>query len=127
MIIRSKKNMMKYFLVLLYLVLTTLGVILMKKGGNPGAFSLDNSTLKFGISIVSALGLICYICSFLLYTKIIVMFDLSYIVPICTGIVQILTLIFAVVIFKESFSWNTITGASAIILGLILMNIKIGK
>ena len=43
---------------------------------------------------ISALGFICYIISFLLYTRIVMMFqNLSYITPICTGIVQILVLI----------------------------------
>ena len=121
------KSMMKIILVIMYLILTTMGVILMKKGGNPGSMAVEESTLKFGISIISAIGLLCYICSFLLYTRIVVMFDLSYIVPICTGIVQILTLVSAAVIFKEEFHWNSVLGASAIIIGLILMNIKMQK
>lgn len=121
------KSMMKIILVIVYLILTTLGVVLMKKGGNPGSLALEESTLKFGISIVSAIGLLCYICSFLLYTRIVVMFDLSYIVPICTGIVQILTLIAAAIVFKEQFHWNNVLGASAVIIGLILMNIKFQK
>ena len=119
--------MIKIILVVVYLILTTLGVVLMKKGGNPGSLAIEESTLNFGISIISAIGLLCYICSFLLYTRIVVMFDLSYIVPICTGIVQILTLVAAAIVFKEQFHWNNLLGASAVIIGLILMNIKLPK
>jgi drug/metabolite transporter (DMT)-like permease len=54
----------------------------------------------------------------------VVMFDLSYITPLCTGIVQILTLIASKIIFKENISIQGIIGASIIIIGLLIMNWK---
>ncbi|MEG2646061.1 MAG: hypothetical protein RSA08_03410 [Clostridia bacterium] len=118
---------MKFIMVGIYIVLTLSGLVLMKLGGNPGALSFKNSDLMFSINWVSAIGFICYICSFLLFTRIVVKFDLSYILPIVTGIIQILTLIFAAIIFKEKFTIQSIIGAALVILGIIVMNFKSGK
>jgi len=115
---------MKVFLIIIYLVLTVSGVTLMKLGGNPGTLSIKDNTFSFGMSLTSLAGFVCYIGSFLLFTRMVVIFDLSYIMPLCTGIVQILTLIIAFWVFNEKFTWHTIVGASAIIIGIVLMNMK---
>lgn len=97
----------------------------MKFGGNPGSFSMADGNINFGISPISLIGFICYICSFLLFTRIVVLFDLSYIMPLTTGIVQVLTLVASKVIFKENFSTQGIIGASIVIIGILIMNIKL--
>jgi multidrug transporter EmrE-like cation transporter len=74
------------------------------------------------MSPISAVGFLCYLCSFLLFTKIVVMFDLSYIMPIVTGVVQIATLFVANIFFKEKISKKSIFGASLIIIGIFIMN-----
>lgn len=118
-----RKDMMKVLLVIVYLILTISGLVLMKKGGNTGTIAVQNKEMTFGISIISALGLVCYVCSFLLYTKIVLMFNLSYITPICTGIVQVAVLIISHFTFNEHLSALNIIGASTVILGIILMNL----
>ena len=118
---------MKIILVIIYIILTLSGLILMKKGGNPGSFSMKDGNILFGMNVVSLIGFICYICSFFLFTRIVVMFDLSYIMPICTGIVQVLTLVASYMIFKEEISKQGIIGASLVIIGIIVMNLKINK
>lgn len=117
---------MKIVLIIIYLLLSMSGLIFMKLGGNTGSFSTINGDINFAINKISLLGFICYIGSFLLYTKMVVIFDLSYITPICTGIVQVLTLIASKVIFKENITTQGILGASIIIIGLIIMNMKRG-
>ena len=52
------------------------------------------------------------------------MFDLSYIMPIVTGVIQILTLVLAKFVFKEKISKLSIIGASLVIVGILLMNLK---
>lgn len=116
--------MMKFLLVGIYIVLTLLGLILMKKGGNPGSLSVNNGEINLGMSLISMVGFICYILSFFLFTRIVVMFDLSYIMPICTGIVQVLTLVASYFVFKEQISKQGIIGASLVIIGIIIMNFK---
>ncbi|MCX8075005.1 MAG: hypothetical protein N2749_05415 [Clostridia bacterium] len=118
---------MRYALVIIYLILTISGLIFMKLGGNPGTIGLKNSTISMDMSLVSGLGFICYIASFLLFTRIVIMFDLSYIFPICAGVVQVATLIASYYVFKEKISMYGILGASLIIIGIIIMNIKVNN
>ena len=115
---------MKFVLVIAYLILTVLGLVFMKLGGNPGSLAIKEGTITLGMSLVSGVGFICYLCSFLLFTRIVVMFDLSYIFPICTGIVQILTLVASALVFKENISMQSAIGAGIIIIGIIIMNLK---
>lgn len=117
---------MQFIIIGIYLLLTMSGLILMKLGGNTGSFAIENGDINFGISPVSLIGFICYIGSFFIYTRMVVMFDLSYITPLCTGIVQILTLIASKIIFKENITIQGIAGASIIIIGLLIMNWKRG-
>lgn len=115
---------MQYLLIIVYLILTISGLILMKKGGNPGSLAVENGNMNFGISLISLAGFVCYLGSFLLFTRLVVMFDLSYIMPLCTGIVQILTLVASKVVFKENITTLGIIGASLVIVGIIVMNWK---
>lgn len=115
---------MQYVLIVVYLILTVAGLVFMKLGGNPGSLAVKDGTITLGMSVVSGIGFICYLCSFLLFTRIVVMFDLSYIYPIVTGIVQILTLVASAVVFKENMSMQSIIGAIIIIAGIIIMNFK---
>ncbi len=123
---KGRNSIMKIVLVIIYLVLTISGLILMKKGGNSGTLAIENGNANFAISLVSFAGLFCYLFSFLLFTKIVIMFDLSYIMPICTGIVQVITLIASKVVFKEEISVYGIIGASLVIIGIVVMNWKHG-
>ena len=115
---------MKYILVPIYIVLTISGLVFMKLGGNPGTISFRDGSFAFSMSTVSAIGFICYICSFLLFTRIVVLFDLSFIYPLTTGIVQIVTLIASYFVFKEKISITGLVGAILVIIGIIVMNIK---
>lgn len=119
-VIRGKS--MQYVLIGIYLILTVAGLVFMKLGGNPGTLAVKDGTITLGMSIVSGIGFLCYLCSFLLFTRVVIMFDLSYIYPITTGIVQILTLVASAAVFKENISVQSIIGASIIILGIIIMN-----
>lgn len=121
---QGSKNMMKIVLVIIYLILTVSGLVLMKKGGNSGTISVNNGEANFAINLVSFAGLFCYLFSFLLFTKLVIMFDLSYIMPITTGIVQIASLVASKVVFKENISIQGIIGASLVIIGIIVMNWK---
>ena len=115
---------MKIILVLSYLVFSVFGLILMKKGGNAGSFSLNNGDVGLNINMISFVGLLFYIVSFLLYTKVVTSFDLSYIIPIITGVSQILILLASWSILKETISRQGMIGAIIIIIGIIVMNIK---
>ena len=116
---------MKLLLVATYLILTVAGVVFIKLGGNPGSFALKEGTVTFGMSIISGIGFACYIISFILFTRIVSDFsNLSYIYPILTGCVQILTVIASSFVLKEKISIPTIIGIAVILIGIFIMNIK---
>lgn len=120
-----RKNIMRILMVALYLIFTVSGLILMKKGGNAGKISFSAGEFDFNISLISALGFICYIISFLLFTRIIMMFEnVSFISPICNGIAQACIVIASIIFLKEQFTGATIGGALLIIAGVIIMNLK---
>ena len=115
---------MQIVLIGIYIILTLTGLTLMKLGGNSGTLAVENGSMNFNISLISFAGLFCYLCSFLLFTRLVVIFDLSYIMPLTTGIVQVLTLIISKIVFKENFTWQAIIGASLVIIGVLIMNWK---
>lgn len=121
---KRRRTVMQFVLICIYIILTLAGLTLMKLGGNAGTIAVENGNMNFGISLISLAGLVCYLCSFLLFTRIVVMFDLSYIMPLTTGIVQVLTLVLAKIVFKENFTWQSIIGASLVIIGVLIMNWK---
>ena len=114
---------MKYLLTALYIIFTTSGIFCMKSGGDSLQISLKNG-FHFDLGYVTALGFLLYICSFLLWQKLIATYDLSYIVPITTGIVQVIILIFSYIIFKEHISLINLIGILFIISGIVLVSIK---
>ena len=112
--------MIKYILTAVYIFFTTTGFFLMKLGGDSFKVALKPS-LNFSMGYVTFLGFICYIISFLLWQKLLVTFDLSYIVPIATGIVQVIVLLIGIVAFKEQINITGIIGSIMIIIGIILL------
>ncbi|MBQ9024292.1 MAG: hypothetical protein IJ105_03610 [Bacilli bacterium] len=111
---------MKYILTIIYLFCTTGGITFMKLGGDSLSLSFKNG-FTFKIGAVTFLGFFLYLVSFLLWQRMVVKYDLSTMVPIVTGIVQILVLLVGHFIFKESLSVISIVGAILIIGGIILM------
>jgi len=115
---------MNIVMLAIYFILTVSGVILMKVGAtNPLTISFKDG-FNFSVGWVSFLGYTIYIISFFLWTRIVLKFDLSYIVPICTGIVQVLTMTAAVFILKEQFKPMSLIGVALIIIGIVFLNIK---
>lgn len=112
--------MIKYILTLIYICFTTGGMYLMKMGGDSLSLSFRNG-ITFKIGFITCLGFICYLCSFLLWQKLLVTFDLTYIVPITTGICQIIILLIGTLAFKEQINLTGIIGIILVIIGVILL------
>lgn len=113
---------MKIVLTIIYICLTTLGIFLMKLGGNSLSLTFRNG-INFKIGFVTLLGFLSYLFSFLLWQRLVVNFDLSYIVPITTGITQIIILLLGILFFKEQINTVGVIGILLVILGVVLMTI----
>lgn len=116
---------MKYILTIIYLIFTTGGITLMKLGGDSLKLSFKGGfNLKMGW--ITFLGFMCYLISFLLWQRLIVKYELSILVPIITGISQIVIMIIGYSVFKETFNVQSLIGAIIVIIGIIIMTIANG-
>ena len=77
--------------------------------------------IEFKMRYMTLVGFCCYVISFLLWQKLLVTYDLSYIVPLTTGISQIIILIVRAIGFHEKINWMSIVGVLAIGIGVALI------
>ena len=118
-------KMINIILIAVYIILTIAGVVLFKLGTQKDFLvSIATGVFTLKISLMSIIGLVCYLCSFLMYMFLISKFDLTYIVPVTTGIVQVATFVLAIIIFKESVTVSKVVATGLILIGVILLNIK---
>ena len=115
---------MSFLLIMVYLLFTASGIFLLKAGGDSLSVSLSKS-IQFRMGYITLAGFVCYLCSFLLWQKILVTFDISYIVPVTAGISQIIILIVGIMLFHEKTNWIGILGTLLVAVGVAL--IAIGK
>lgn len=122
---KGAHNMINIILIVVYIILTIAGVVLFKLGTQKDFLvSIATGVFTLKISLMSIIGLVCYLCSFLMYMFLISKFDLTYIVPVTTGIVQVATFVLAIMIFKESVTVSKVVATGLILIGVILLNIK---
>lgn len=114
--------MINILLIVLYVVFAVGGSTLIKYGSleKVGAvFTLPVVNASF--SLVSFFGIICYGLSFLLYILLLSKFDLSFISPVTVGIVYVLLMVTAVVVFKEHFTVLKTIGCVIILAGILMI------
>lgn len=110
-------------LIIIYMILSAGGLILFKLGSsNSIDVSLTKGMFNMRISYMSILGIFSYGISFLLYMGLVTKYNLSYIVPITSGIIQVLILLASAFIFRETISNLNIVGAILVIIGVVLIN-----
>ena len=113
---------MKYLLTLIYLICTTGGLAFMKAGGDSLKLSFHNG-FTFKIGLFTFIGFSLYLISFLLWQRMLIKNNLSTMVPLVTGIVQVIVLMIGLFIFKESISLVSLVGALIIICGIVVMGL----
>lgn len=111
---------MKYILTAIYLFFTTSGIFLLKSGGDSLQLSFVKG-IEFKINYITLMGFLCYAVSFILWQKLLVTYDLSYIVPLTAGLTQIIILIIGSVAFHENVNWISILGVLFIITGVTML------
>lgn len=117
--LKGTRKMLNYLLVLLYVLAGSLGMVLIKKGGTGSGIKFGNMKIDVSISAVFLIGIILYLCSFLLWIYILQVFSLTYISPVSYGLVFISTAIFSHIILSDTISKEQIIGAVLIIAGII--------
>lgn len=116
---------MQYVVMSVYVLFSVAGVTCFKLGSSGTLnISMTNTYFSIKISWLSVLGLMLYVVSFLIYMGLISKNQLSYLIPLITGAVYLLTMASSVIIFKEQIHFLQLLGSGLIFAGLILMNIK---
>ena len=96
----------------------------LKLGSSSLNIQLQQTIFSMNISLISLLGLFCYLISFILWMLIISRSDVSYIVPLGVACTNIAILIASNLILKETITTNALIGAVVIIVGIVIMNLK---
>ncbi|MFW7370738.1 EamA family transporter [Vagococcus fluvialis] len=81
-----------------------------------------SNQLNMNFPMMSILGLMCYLISFILWMIIISKSDVSYIVPLGLGLTNVLILVGSMVVLKESINVYGIIGIVMILGGTLLIN-----
>ena len=113
---------MKYLLTIIYLLCTTGGLAFMKAGGDSLKLSFNHG-FTFKIGFLTFIGFALYLISFLLWQRMLIKYDLSVMVPIVTGMVQVIVLLMGLFLFHESVSIVSLIGAVIIITGIVVMGL----
>ena len=114
---------MSIFLIIAYVLSTSLGLVLLKLGTASGMpISFAENAIKFNFNLHSLIGLFLYGLSFILYIYLISKFDLGFIIPIAAAFVYILIFTASFFVFHEAFTVIKIIAISLIIFGVILLN-----
>jgi len=113
---------MSIALIILYVVFAVGGSTLIKYGGLAKVTSLITLPIvHVSISLISLFGILCYGISFLLYILLLNKFELSFISPLTIGVVYVLLMATAVVVFHEHFTVLKTIGCTLILAGILLV------
>lgn len=119
----GKVKKMQWLMVTIYLILTVSGLILYKYGANKEfLLAINNKSFELKISLVSIIGLVCYLFSFIIYMVILPKFNVSYIMPITSAMSYIGIFVLSILVLKEKVQVNGIIGAIIILIGAFIMN-----
>lgn len=106
-----------------YILLTSSGLLLMKLGIDGTIFSAEHGLLSCQINIKLIIGMLFYVASFLIYMFVLQRKDLSYIYPLSTGIVNIISFVFGIWILHEKVGLTSIIGVLFVIAGVVMLNL----
>lgn len=118
-------NLLKYAICVSYVCFSITGLVFMKLGScQADTKILTIPVIGIDVSVLSFCGIVCYGISFCLYLGIISKFNLSTVIPILGGVVNILILIVSYTVLREEMTANMVIGAVIVIVGIVIMNLK---
>lgn len=112
-------------LMLCYIACSASGLILLKMGLNHGTvISFSTALVEIKVHTLLIAGALLYVVSFLLNLVVMGRFDLSYVYPVSAGLIYIAILVLSVALLKEKITTTQIVGMAAILIGIVIMNLK---
>ena len=114
--------MINIILFILYVLLSSSGLILFKLGASNSNIHLTILGLSISFSIKSIIGILCYGFSFLLWMVIISRMDLTIAMPFSIALVNTLVVVGSCLILKEKLTLNQGIGIFIVIFGVCFMS-----
>ena len=111
---------LKFWIVLLYVLLASVGLVFIKKFFNGSSFNMlvdGTATDRYQLY----LGALLYALSFVFWIYLVSQFRLSVIIPIAIGAVYLFSLLLAVTFLGETLSAKHIIGSTLILVGILLL------
>ena len=113
-------KMIIIILFILYVLLSSGGLVLFKLGVSNGAI-LKIFGFNITISLKMILGIICYGCSFLLWLYITSNMNLTFAMPLSVALVNTLVIVESCIFLKEKITLAQGIGIFIVILGVSIM------
>jgi drug/metabolite transporter (DMT)-like permease len=120
-----KREMLAIGFFILYLLISTGGLTLIKLGSAGNAFSLDGA-ISLRLNYRFLIGFFMYIVSFLMFTVILSRMNLSLFSPLAGGMAMVLNVVVGVLILEEKLSVQQLVGVVIVIVGVFIINWKRG-
>ncbi len=117
---KGKQKMASYILLAIYIIFSSLGMVLIKSGASNSDISIKDNIFNMHVSLTFILGLLLYIVSFILWIFILQKFPLTYISRVSYGLVYIAIAIFSFLILNTIITKAQIIGAIFIIIGIFI-------
>lgn len=112
--------MCKVLLIVIYMMLSTFGLIMIKTGTATTTFSMNLIGFTMSLDWKLLIGFFSYILSFLFWMIVISKYDLSYIYPIVTAILFVVVMVSSAIFLKESISTKQIISVIIILVGVAI-------
>lgn len=123
---KKKMTYLNILILVLYVLFAQTAVLLVKLGASSTTVSLQRGDLSLVLNLKTIAGLCLYVCSFLMWIILLSRNNLSFVTPIITGANYIVPMAIGIILLKEKMSVQQWIGASVILLGLIICNIRGG-
>ena len=112
---------MNIILFIIYVVLSSSGLVLFKLGTNNPNIHLNILGLSIGLSIKMIIGIFCYGFSFLLWLYLVSKLNLTIAMPLSVALVNTLVVIESCILLKEKITFLQGIGIFVIIFGVTLV------
>lgn len=120
----KRRISMIIILFLIYVLMSSGGLILFKLGSKDLSFNINSTGFNLSLNWIMLCGILCYLCSFVLWLVIVSKMNLSVAMPISVGLVNVLVLLGSLMVLNEKISIMQWVGTGVIIFGLFLINLK---
>ena len=119
---KGNKKMI-YLLFVLYIILSSTGLVIFKLGTTSTGFQIFGFTLTLKMLI----GMFCYGMSFLLWLYIVSKVNLTIAMPLSVAFVNTLVVVESCIFLKEKIKAGQILGIFLVVLGVMIMTYSIKK